>query len=82
MTERILLPMAGVCPDPDYCIKMAGCMSGCTQGPGKEMSQGTPGLLGEPSSEGTVVPVPVEGSLQERPRELIVASVGSMALEV
>lgn len=29
-------PVAGICPDPNYCTDMGGCMSGCTQGPGPE----------------------------------------------
>lgn len=82
MSERILLPVAGVCPDPDYCIKMVGCMSGCTQGPGKEALQGTSELLGEQApSEDVAVPVLVEGMLQGQARELVAAFVGGMVLE-
>ena len=33
--ERTFLPIVdGPCPDADFCIKMGGCMSNCTQGPG------------------------------------------------
>lgn len=26
-------PVAGPCPDSDFCIRMGYCMSGCTSGP-------------------------------------------------
>lgn len=47
MTERILV--AGPCPDSAFCIKMGGCMSGCTSGPGPES-------FAEPAAEALVVP--------------------------
>lgn len=36
MVEKRFLPRADYCPDPDFCIKMGGCMSGCTGGPAPE----------------------------------------------
>lgn len=32
-------PVGGPCPDPDFCTKMGGCMSGCTQGPGPKFPE-------------------------------------------
>lgn len=38
MVEKRFLPRADYCPDSDFCIKMGGCMSGCTGGPATEES--------------------------------------------
>lgn len=37
--ELPFLPVDGPCPDPDFCVRMGGCMSGCTQGPGPKFPE-------------------------------------------